>query len=92
MGTCKNWGHISNLILSAGPLTEVLDGRKNPINVLLHTMLLCAPAYIPQLILKRCTQLYKCIIYNITQVRSGKESICYCENNTYTSEDFSIEV
>lgn len=53
MGTRQNLWYLSNLILSSGPLTEVLDGRKNPINILWHMTRVCFPVYISQPILKK---------------------------------------
>lgn len=49
-----NWGYISNLVPSAGPLTEVLGGRKSPINVLLYYSCMCPCVYTPVHLKKLC--------------------------------------
>lgn len=67
LGPWKNWEYLSNLVFSSGPLTEVSDGRKRPINILLHTMHVCVPVYVPQLIVNR--------LYAVAEMQKMQHSI-----------------
>lgn len=88
MGTRQNLWYLSNLILSSGPLTEVLDGRKNPINILWHMTRVCFPVYISQLILKKLCEAAEMHKIQHDTGKIQKNSIWYYKDTTDISEDF----